>query len=114
MTEATQQVDAPTDDEEIRVSVPSAEWSESESTYVDYDGIKTIMDAWVGKDVRRSYSQEGEDYDALIAMTWWDAEERRQMIDVLHYDPDAENAIGFGWSLYGLPFSVDVTASPEG
>lgn len=99
-------LDTSGDDHEIRVNVPSCEWDESESTYVDIEGITAIFSAWTRLDVRRSWVQVGEGSDALIALSWWDGKERAQKVDVLDFDQDAENAIGFGWSLTGLPFSV--------
>lgn len=96
--------------EEIRIAVATAEWDQSGSSYVDLEGITKIMNAWASNDVRRTWRQEGDGYDAILLMTWWDGENNQQHVDVQHFDPDAENAVGRGWSLTGLPFAVDTTA----
>lgn len=95
--------------EEVRVSVASSEWDQTESTYVDIEGLTAIMNAWAANDVRRTWAQEGEESSAVLVLSYWDVSKSRQVVDVTYYDPDAERAIGLGWSLTGLPFSVDVT-----
>ena len=92
--------------EEIRVDVPSADWHGD--SYVEIDGLVTIMRAWLEGDVRRAYRQEGHE-DAVLVLSWWDAEAGRQTTEVIWHDNDAARATGMGWSLAALPFAVDTT-----
>lgn len=83
------------------------------NSYTDIEGLEALLGAWTGRNGGRAWEQDGDD-DAVLVITYWDDELGRQVIEVTRFDTDAEAAIGYGWSLTGLPFNVDLPAAPRG
>ena len=81
------------------------------TSFTDIEGMEALLGEWVSRDRRRTWEQDGAE-DAVLAISYWDDGQCRQVVTVTRFDTDADEAVGYGWSLFGLPFDVELPAAP--
>lgn len=97
--------------ERVTKDIATAEFQGT--SFTDSDGLEALLGEWVARDGRRAWEQDGDD-DAVLALSYYDDEPGHQVIAVIRFDTDAVEAVGYGWSLAGLPFDVDLPPAPSG
>lgn len=96
------------EDDPLSVEIPTR--TLDGTTYTDLEGITDLLNAWLKRDpIRRAWSQDGDDEDAIIALSWAD-EDGKQAVSVRAFDQEADAVSGCGWSVFGLPFEFTLSA----
>lgn len=88
--------------------IPIGTYEETE--YSDLESLRPLLNEWAAAGPNRVWEQIGDQEDAVIVYSHWDPSRSKQLIDLTRFDDYAEDETGFGWSLTGMPFTVEPPA----